>query len=276
MIKDLLQGKPFKHPLHPFLVHFPVGLFLFSLVLDVASLIFPAEPTLEPAAFYSMGFGVATALLAAVPGFVDYLDIRKDHPARAKAVHHMLLNLAAVGLYGLNLGLRYSQADGQQVGWLPFVLSCVGVGILSVSGYLGGTIVYADGVGVGRHRRRSPGPKQTIEIKALGAAAPREPVSVAKAGALQDGETLRVKLANVVVAIARQGDEYFAFQEFCPHRYGPLSEGKIEKGTVECPWHRSCFDLATGEVKQGPAKIGLKTYKVTVRDDTLWIDFPSG
>ena len=106
MLKDILQGKPFRHPLHPFLVHFPVGLFLFSLLFDLASLVFSSVPGLVRGAFYSMLLAIVTALVAAIPGFVDYTDIRKDHPARRIATGHMILNLIAVAVYGINLGLR--------------------------------------------------------------------------------------------------------------------------------------------------------------------------
>ena len=90
MLKDLLEGKPFRHPLHPWLVHFPVGLFFLSLLLDLASLAFPAVPGLVRGAYYSILIGIIGALIAAIPGFVDYSDIRKDHPAKRVATAHMI------------------------------------------------------------------------------------------------------------------------------------------------------------------------------------------
>lgn len=82
MLKDALQGKPLGHPLHPFLVHFPIGLFVLSFLLDLAHLIWPAAGGLADGAFYSMLIGICTALLAALPGFADYTSIWRDHPAR--------------------------------------------------------------------------------------------------------------------------------------------------------------------------------------------------
>ena len=57
--------------------------------------------------------------------------------------------------------------------------------------------------------------------------------------------------------IARVNGELFALQEFCTHRYGTLSEGAIKDGQIECPWHRSCFDLRTGKVTAVGAATGL-------------------
>src|SRR5204862_5876114 len=82
MLKDILQGKPLRHPLHPFLVHFPIGLFVLSFLFDIAGRIWPQARALSESAFYSIVTGVVMALIAAVPGFVDYADIRRDHPAR--------------------------------------------------------------------------------------------------------------------------------------------------------------------------------------------------
>ena len=67
-----------------------------------------------------------------------------------------------------------------------------------------------------------------------------------------------------IITIARLDGEFHAFQEFCTHRYGPLSEGILRDGQVQCPWHGSCFDVRTGEVTRGPAKENLKTYEVVV------------
>jgi len=38
----------------------------------------------------------------------------------------------------------------------------------------------------------------------------------------------------------------------CTHRGGPLSDGVLMCGTVQCPWHGSQFDVKTVEVKCGP------------------------
>src|SRR6476469_5794263 len=64
------------------------------------------------------------------------------------------------------------------------------------------------------------------------------------------------------IAVGRTEQGYAAFQDRCTHKGGPLSDGALMCGTVQCPWHGSQFDVHTGEVKCGPAEEGLKTYAV--------------
>src|SRR6266404_5560475 len=122
-MKTLLEGKPLHHPLHPLLVHFPIGLFFFSFVLDMAGLIFRSEAGLVAGAFYSMALGLVGALIAAGPGFVYYFGIRRDHPARRTATWHMRLNLCVVVLYAANLYLRRGSLAVESVPAIGLVLS---------------------------------------------------------------------------------------------------------------------------------------------------------
>src|SRR5207302_789918 len=164
MKSSLLQGGTIRHPLHPLLVHFPIGLFLFSFVLDVAS--FAAKPAsfFVRGAFYSMLFGLVMAALAAIPGIVDWTDIRADHPAKKTATTHALLNVAALVLYIANAWIRSQSLSALHIGSLPFLLSLGGVVLLSISGYLGGAMIYDEGISVGRHRRQSRTPMRTIKV----------------------------------------------------------------------------------------------------------------
>ena len=269
MIKRLLQGRPLGHPLHPILVHLPIGLFFLSFVLDVVGLV-SAAPYARPAR-YAMLLGVATALLASVPGFADYSSIRRDHPGRKCATWHMLLNLAAVAMYAVNLAVRWPRDGGDRVGLLPFAMSLIGVGLLSVSGYLGGVMIYDDGIAVGRHRRRADSPDETIRRDGP----PGMLIEIPGAAGLVEGQTLRASVNGVVMTVARVEGKVYAFQEFCTHRYGPLSEGKIEGANIMCPWHRSCFDVRTGKVASGPAKVDLKTYPVREEEGRIWVGISS-
>ncbi len=273
MLKDFLEGKPLRHPLHPMLVHFPIGLFLLSLLLDLASLAFPSVPNLVRDSFYAMLLGVITALMAAVPGFVDYTDIRSDHPAKRTATAHLTLNLIVVALYGINLGMRSSLLVDPKIYSVPLILSFISIALLSVSGYLGGRLVYDDGIGVGRHKRRTPTPESTLHLSATNVANDGDLafVPIPQADRLGERETLRVKIDGQVITIAKIDKNFYAFQEFCTHRYGPLSEGAFEGFNVQCPWHNSCFDIRTGKVTQGPAKVDLKSFKVETRDGKICV-----
>src|SRR2546430_13889037 len=164
MLKDILEGKPLRHPIHPMLVHFPIGFFILSLLLDLASFLVPDTPYLIRSSFYAILLGVITALIAAIPGFVDYSDIRNDHPGKRTATAHMTLNLLVVAVYGINLGLRSSSLADAEISMAALLLSLIGIGLLSVSGYLGGKLVYDQGIAGGRHKRRTPTPQETIRL----------------------------------------------------------------------------------------------------------------
>lgn len=266
-MNDWLEGKPLGHPLHPLLVHLPIGLWLLSLLFDFSTRLVEANNLYVRGAFYTMLFGLVMALIAALTGLADRADIRDDHPAKRTANTHMVLNLTAVGLYTLSLILRYGALGADEVPLVPFFLALVGMGVVSYSGFLGGILVYGEGIGVGRHRRLTPTPEKTI--RGDGAEARDGMAPVAEAGSLEEGQTLRVEIGGVEMCIARVGDAYYAFQDYCTHRFAPLSEGAFQGHEVMCPWHRSCFDVRTGQVTEGPAKVDLRTFEVTVRDG--WI-----
>ncbi len=273
MLKDLLEGKPLRHPIHPMLVHFPIGFLVLSFLLDLVSLAFPEVPNLLRGSFYAMLLGIITALLAAVPGFVDYSDIRRDHPGKSTATRHMILNLMVVAIYGINLWIRSSALSDPKISLPPLLLSIIGVGLLSVSGYLGGRLIYDDGIAVGRQKRHTPTPQDTVHLSTGHAASNGEGsfFPVPDAEQLSNGETLRVEIDKQVMAIARIDNQLYAFQEFCTHRFGPLSEGSFHGFNVQCPWHNSCFDIRTGKVTNGPAKVDLKTFKIEMRDGKVGV-----
>jgi uncharacterized membrane protein len=133
-----------RHPLHPMLIVFPVGLWLFSLVCDIAMLAGATSPGWQPAAFYTMVGGLIGALAAAVPGFIDLLSLRAASVRRI-ALTHMTLNLVVVALYAVNIWLRMQATTDMR---LPVLLSVVAVILLAVSGWLGGEMVHVHRVGV--------------------------------------------------------------------------------------------------------------------------------
>lgn len=100
-----------------------------------------------------MAGGIVAALLAAIPGFIDYLSL-PNGKTKTIAVWHMRINLAVVALFAFNLWLRRDAAPGAA---LPVWLSVVGIALLGVSGWLGGELVYVHGVAV----EPRPGAKET-------------------------------------------------------------------------------------------------------------------
>ncbi|MGH2602487.1 MAG: DUF2231 domain-containing protein, partial [Dehalococcoidia bacterium] len=269
-VKAVLQGRPFGTPLHAIVIHFPIGLFLLAVLFDLWNVLFDGGNQAVRAAFAVLIFGIATALVAAVPGFADWWEIRTDHPAKKTATTHMILNLTAVALFLVSAALRIGERDASEPSTLAFLIALVAFAVLSYSGYLGGTLVYAAGIGVGRHRRSTATPTRTIAASAKDLA-PGRYAPVTADHNLAEGETLRVDLDGAIVVIARSNATLYAVQEFCTHRFGPLSEGKIENDQIECPWHRSCFDLPTGKVTNGPATVDLRTFDVIALDGAIYL-----
>ena len=138
-----------RHPIHPMLVVFPIGLFVAAMVFDIVAAT-TGNPVWRVVAFWDIAAGIVGGLAAAVPGLVDYVSL--NGRARRIATWHMLLNVVTIALFVVNWLLRTTW--GAQ--WippgsnLPMLLSILGVLLLGVSGWLGGHLVYVEGVGVER------------------------------------------------------------------------------------------------------------------------------
>lgn len=130
-----------KHPIHPMLVAIPIGLWIFSLACDLIHTFISASPDWESAALYSMIGGIAGALLAAIPGFIDLLSLPPG--IKRTGLLHMGINLTIVVLYVVNTWLRTHHLSPNVI-WL----SVVSIGLLLISGWLGGKMVYVHGVAV--------------------------------------------------------------------------------------------------------------------------------
>jgi uncharacterized membrane protein len=151
-----------KHPLHPMLVMLPVGLWVFSLAADIFHLTGGAFEVWSGVALYTMLGGFLGALVAAVPGMIDYLAMRRDRPVRRLAQLHMRINVILTFVYAINIWLRVTNPG--ELG-IPVALSVVSVVALFVSGWLGAEMVHVHKVGVedeqavaytGTERRKTP------------------------------------------------------------------------------------------------------------------------
>lgn len=134
------------HPIHPMLVAFPIGLWIFSLICDLIALNVVNAAVWFTVAFFTMVGGLIGGLAAAVPGLIDLL-FYKGGPAAFKktALIHMTINLIAVALFAVNIWLRIRSAESMTI---PVLLSIIGVCLIAVSGWLGGHMVHVYGVGV--------------------------------------------------------------------------------------------------------------------------------
>jgi nitrite reductase/ring-hydroxylating ferredoxin subunit/uncharacterized membrane protein len=214
--------------------------------------------------------GLGSALMAAVPGLIDYtFAVPPKSSARQRATSHMLVNLSAVGLFAVAGAAR--KEDERPPLW-AIAAEVVAAGLLSVGGWLGGTLVYRNQIAVD-HRYADAG-KWRVEAFAPNA----QNESDIDVGSIDDLEVDQMKLLRIGahrIVLARSDRGYVAFDDRCTHKGGPLSDGTMACGTVQCPWHGSQFDVASGAVKHGPATEPIQTYEIAERNGRLRLRIPS-
>jgi nitrite reductase (NADH) small subunit len=96
-------------------------------------------------------------------------------------------------------------------------------------------------------------------------------VRAAKAGEVAPGTIQELEVAGKAVALANVGGKYYAINNTCLHRGGPLGQGPLEGNLVTCPWHGWEYDVTTGKIKQNPT-VGVECYAVEVRDGEVFVD----
>lgn len=144
--KSAIAG-PYGHPFHPIFVTIPIGSWVASLVFDIIGLASDDPTPYARAAWILIVIGLVGALLAAVWGFLDYLQLAGGTAARKTATIHMVINLGVTVLFVINLLVRLSTEE-DEVSIFGFILTIVGLLALGVSGWLGGKLAYHYGVRV--------------------------------------------------------------------------------------------------------------------------------
>jgi nitrite reductase/ring-hydroxylating ferredoxin subunit len=116
-------------------------------------------------------------------------------------------------------------------------------------------------------------------------------VYVGKQSEFEDNGRKVIARGDVEIGVFRVGDDFYAYQNRCPHVGGPACQGRILARVVEvlnddktsrgqkwsdtdmhivCPWHGWEFDLRTGQHPGNP-QMRLKAYDVTVRDGEVYV-----
>ena len=72
------------------------------------------------------------------------------------------------------------------------------------------------------------------------------------------------------IAVFKSGGNFFAIDNTCPHRGGPLAEGYVENFEVICPWHAWTFDVKTGACISVPG-VQINTYLVKTEGDDVFV-----
>jgi nitrite reductase/ring-hydroxylating ferredoxin subunit len=113
---------------------------------------------------------------------------------------------------------------------------------------------------------------------------------VAAVDEIPPGGRKRVTVGGRAVVVFNLGGEFFALGDRCPHRGGPLSQGRLtglleasEPGQyrysrrgeiIRCPWHSWEFDIRTGRSWCDPKRVRARKYAVTAEPGACLVEGP--
>jgi nitrite reductase/ring-hydroxylating ferredoxin subunit/uncharacterized membrane protein len=241
---DYLHGVWLGHPLHPVLTDVVIGAWGLAGFFDLLASLKIGARSSEQAADRLTALGTAAAVPTALSGLADFTTISPR--AMTTGATHGIMNLAGFGLYLLSM---ISRRNGDRKRGV--FLSSFALGMLTVSAWLGGELVYRYQVGVNKSRR---------------AKSPENWIDVMDEAALEEQQPMRVELEGSPVLLYRYGGTVYAIGAVCGHDGGPLEEGRFEGLCVECPWHQSVYDLRDGNVVHGPSTYAVSNYASRIQD----------
>jgi nitrite reductase/ring-hydroxylating ferredoxin subunit/uncharacterized membrane protein len=249
-IDEALSGTWLGHPVHPLLILLPLGSWTSAVLLD-----WLGGKDSQKAADILLGAGIVSAVPTVATGFADWADTEPaSDTVRRVGIAHAALNATGTVLFAGSLAAR---AGGSRARGKLFALA--GVGAVSASGYLGGHLTYAEGVGVDM---------TTFEDY------PEDWTQALADAALGEGEMKAVEVGGVSILIARRGGNVYALSNTCVHRGGSLADGELTGDCVKCPLHGSVFQLADGSVEQGPAAYPQPVLETRVREGSIEVRAP--
>jgi nitrite reductase/ring-hydroxylating ferredoxin subunit/uncharacterized membrane protein len=249
---DLLHGTWLGHPFHPVLTEITIGAWFIGGMFDAVGAIGGSRRARVTGDRLAT-IGTACAIPTALTGLADFSTFPK-WSARPATIH-AALNVANIGLYATSLWERSrgNRRRGLALSWMAQALTLA-------SAWLGGMLVYKHKVGVD-HSERFTGPQDWTPVF--------------HEADLPDGRAKRVEVEGKQVLLCRENGQIFAIGAVCSHAGGPLDQGKIRDGTVQCPWHDSVFDLRDGRIVHGPATQPQTGFETRLRNGRIEIRLAS-
>lgn len=235
-VKDFLNGTWLGHPVHSAATDLPIGALTVSIVLELVGQHTGANIALVVAAV-----SIAASILT---GLADYTDV--DGTARTRATVHATVMLIAHALFIISLVIRSGNPPDRTV---PTLLVLIGFGVISLGAAIGGDLVFLIGTNVNRHAWRGAGTKWVA-------------LDLGDLSDIPQGGPTKAKAGVNNLILVRNGDTIHALHETCAHAGGPLAEGTLVDGCIQCPWHGSRFRLENGHVARGPAMYDQPAYEV--------------
>ena len=96
-------------------------------------------------------------------------------------------------------------------------------------------------------------------------------ITVAKVGAIPEGEGASFQVGNRLVAVFNHQGKYLALDDLCPHMGASLGPGYLdEAGVVTCPWHAWRFNACDGKWADNP-RLSVDTFEVRIVGDEIQV-----
>jgi nitrite reductase/ring-hydroxylating ferredoxin subunit len=136
---------------------------------------------------------------------------------------------------------------------------------MMIAGWMGGTLVHRNQIGVDiRYANAGKWKEVYVDLD-------KGEVEVGKQNDLEINQMKLIHLKGKRIVLGKTETGYVAFDDRCTHKGGSLAGGSMMCNTVQCPWHGSQFDVKSGLLKAGPAKVGIKTYEVIERAGKVFV-----
>jgi uncharacterized membrane protein len=164
----LVKGQP-GHPLHPPLTDATIGTYTFATVAALADVLGISDHAATQAWWLALLVGLIFTVATALTGLIDWLGIEWGSPLWKTATSHMVAMVTATVFFGLAAIFGHDSFNAGDLTAGPFILTLVGFGLLTLGGWLGGTIVFVHGMRVlnlvdePASRAASPMPKPETE-----------------------------------------------------------------------------------------------------------------
>ena len=95
-------------------------------------------------------------------------------------------------------------------------------------------------------------------------------VKVCQTGDVRPGSGKSIEVDGKAVAIFNVDGNFYALNDTCGHRGGPLGEGELDGKTVVCPWHGWRYDVTTGANQLVPEQ-PTQSYEIKVEGNEVFI-----
>jgi nitrite reductase/ring-hydroxylating ferredoxin subunit len=86
-------------------------------------------------------------------------------------------------------------------------------------------------------------------------------------------ETVKAfEVGNHRLAVYKIGGQFYITDDECTHAAASLADGILEGDVIECAMHFGAFNVKTGAIASPPCSFALRTYKVVLQGDDIFVD----